>query len=342
MKHLKIASLIGFILLLAATACEPLVPTAAYIIISATPPPPTATYTPSITPMPTITPTPTATGLPTETPTPTPQPCNETQGFILQTSFYSSIAGAEVPYRMYFPPCYVQTQRRYPYVILLHGLEGQGQPTYTGQQWLDLQAPEALERGLVLNHLPPMVLVIPDGGRTARLNNFDPDGSYESIIVEDLIPTIESDSSGNCLWTAREGRVIAGISRGGFWAFEIAFRHPELFSAVAGHSPFFDTSVPDAYNPIYMASNLPAEYLSSLRIWADHGADDYVKNTVRTFSDALSERAIPHDYIVNPTGEHEDAYWAEHMTEYLAFYSAQWPKDAYQLPSCKEPIGDSR
>ncbi len=344
MRHTKPAALfiltLLVILLTATTACEPMVPTAAYIVVSATPPPPTITLTPSITLTPTITPTPTATGIPTATPTETPPPCTETQGLILKTEFYSTIQQANVTYRIYFTPCYLQSQRRYPYVILLHGQEGAGQPAYTGEQWYNMGIDTALDRGIMLGHLPPMVLVMPDGGAPARLNIFNPDESYESVIVDELIPALEHDSSGYCLWAAREGRAIAGISRGGFWAFEIAFRHPELFSIVAGHSPFFDTQVPDAYNPLYMAANSPKEYLESLRIAVDHGAEDYVQDTVRDFSNILESREIAHDYIINPTGEHNDEYWRAHVTEYLAFYGQDWPHDAYTLPSCMEAIDD--
>ncbi len=343
MKYTAILTLmILVLLLLASAACEPMVPTAAYIVISATPPPPTVTFTPSLTHTPTVTPPPTATGIPTETLTPTPPACEETQGLILQASFYSEIEQADVPYRVYFPPCYLQTERRYPYVILLHGKEGEGQPAYTGQQWFDLGVAEALDRGIAFNHLPPMVLVLPDGGQSMRVNVFEAGASFEDVIVSELIPAVEDPSTGYCLWTAREGRAIGGISRGGFWAFEIAFRHPELFSAVGGHSPFFDTQVPDAYDPIYMAEHTPTEYLNSLRIMVDHGANDYVQNPVRQFSDALSERQVAHNYVVNPTGEHGDAYWADHITEYLTFYGQDWPRDAYQLPSCREAIGDGR
>jgi enterochelin esterase-like enzyme len=234
----------------------------------------------------------------------------------------------------------MQTQRRYPYVILLHGLEGQGQPAYTGDHWLDLGVADALDRGITLGHLPPMVLVLPDGNRIHAQNTFGPGEGYEAVIVDELIPTLEDPNSGYCLWTAREGRAIGGISRGGFWAFEIAFRHPEIFSAVGGHSAYFDSSAPDAYNPLFLAENTPAEYLGSLRIYLDHGADDYVQPLVGPFSDALEARQIAHDYVVNITGTHSDEYWGNHLTEYLAFYGERWPDDAYQLPSCLEPVGD--
>lgn len=336
MQRMKIKTLsLLAALLLTLIACEPLVPTPQSVVITATPPPPTPTFTPS--PSPTVTVTPTLTTTPPP-PTPTREPCAETEGVLLETSFRSNYLKTDVPYRIYFPPCYLQTQRRYPYVLLLHGLEATGQTPLTGQQWLDLGVIAALERGLQFGRLPPMALVIPDGGAASASNVFGRDESYENVILEEVLPEIESEGSGYCLWAKREGRAIAGISRGGFWAFEIAFRHPEVFSAVAGHSPFFDPQVPADYDPIALAESQPAEYLNSLRIMFDHGTDDYVQADVRRFSNALGARHIEHDYVVNPVGEHNDEYWSNHVSEYLAFYGATWPRDPYELPSCLEPV----
>ena len=37
--------------------------------------------------------------------------------------FKSKTANENLKYIVYIPPCYLQTQKRYPYVILLHGLD---------------------------------------------------------------------------------------------------------------------------------------------------------------------------------------------------------------------------
>ncbi|MCZ7542539.1 MAG: alpha/beta hydrolase-fold protein [Anaerolineae bacterium] len=282
-----------------------------------------------------MTPTPSVTPPP---PTPTREACLETEGILFEAAFASAYLEAEVTYRIYFPPCYLQTQGRYPYVILLHGLEAPGQTPMTSQQWIDLGIIDALERGIVQGRLPPMVLVMPDGGQAAASNVFGRDESYENVILEEMIPALESEGSGYCLWGAPQGRVIAGISRGGFWAFEIAFRHPGVFSAVAGHSPFFDPQVPEAYDPIALAASQPAAELNQMRIMFDHGAADYVQADVQRFFNALRNRQIEHDYIVNPSGEHNDAYWSSHVAEYLDFYGFAWPRDPYELPGCLEPL----
>lgn len=269
---------------------------------------------------------PTETSPPTSTPVPA---CDEPEGIVLTTTFYSAIQEQEVTYRIYFPPCYTQTRRRYPYVILLHGI------TYNGKQWLDLGIAGALDRGIKQDNLPPMVVVMPNGGILANVNRFLPGASFEDVIVDELIPALENDSSGYCLWNAREGRVIGGISRGGFWSFVVALRHPEMFSAVSGHSPAFTLEAPNAYNPIHLADTMPRADLAALRIAIDHGTGDEGQNNVPDFIEALERQDVQYTYWVS-AGGHDDDYWADHLTKYLAFYGWKWPHNPYLLPDCKE------
>jgi enterochelin esterase-like enzyme len=276
------------------------------------------------TPIPSITPTLEPAGPPTAT----PFVCAETQGQIVSSSFTSSILGSEEDFLIYLPPCFYDTFQRYPYVILLHGTG------YDETMWENLGVAAVMDQGVTKGTLPPMVLIMPDGGDLAELND-QPDGaSYESLILDELIPTVEEDF---CLWGSRQGRAIGGISRGGFWAFSIAFRHPELFSAVGGHSPHFDpdNASPDT-NPLSLAGRVNLDKFP-LRIYMDNGASDYVGENAIRMSEILRENGIVHDYLINPTGNHDMDYWAAHVAEYLSFYGQVWPHNVSALPSCLEP-----
>jgi enterochelin esterase-like enzyme len=237
------------------------------------------------------------------------------------------VAQGQEKYRVYLPPCYFETGKRYPYVILMHGSDRDQ------TEWIDLLGVDkALEAGLTLKALPPMILVMPDGGALANLNYFAENRSWESYILKDLMPEIEKNF---CTWNEREGRAIGGISRGGFWAFEIGLRHPDLFSAIGGHSPFFDrNNAPPAYNPLYLARSVQFPPGMQPRIWLDVGRDDYARQGIADFRDGLLERSIDPGYTLNPTGEHTIEYWAAHVAEYLAFYGQTWPRDTQDLPSC--------
>ena len=58
---------------------------------------------------------------------------------------------------------------------------------------------------------------------------------------------------------------------------------------------------------------------------------------MRDFVDRLRLRGINPDYVINPVGAHDEAYWSAHTAGYLAFYAADWPRDVNGFPSCSEP-----
>lgn len=325
---IRVGTLIG--LLATMPGCDPLgsVPSALSLL-------PTATASPTplpavISPTPTDLPTATATVTPTVTPTlpPTAGPgCTETSGQLVDDQFDSKIARGKVAYRAYLPPCYWTTNRRYPYVILMHGSDGD-QTEWTNALHVD----QTLTAGILSGTLPPMILIMPNGGRQQNLNIFAAGASFETLILNELIPTVEANF---CTWNARDGRAIGGISRGGFWAIEIGFRHPELFSAAAGHSPFFDPQNAGlANNPLYLAKSVTFPPGLQPRLWTDAGEFDYARPNIELYVKSLKARNIDPGYTVYPKSQHWVASWITHVPDYLHFYGATWPHDVTALPSC--------
>lgn len=322
--------LIGLIVLLC--ACEPLAPYNPTPVAVVVTPIPSNTPIPSETPIPTITNTAAPTATRAFTPTPTAFPCDATEGQIFDiTDNLSDIANENLRYRVYVPPCYGELQRRYPVVYLFHGL------SYREQQWEELGMIESLEQGIRLGTYPPMILVMPWMGTIGQLNNFPPNISYERVILEELVPDVDRDF---CTITNRENRAIGGISRGGFWAFSVALRNPDLFGIVGGHSAYFEDNtavVPAAFNPLEIALNSTLVQQANLRLYMDNGASDSSGPSQQLMSNRLTQRDIPHTYIVHPVGEHNEEYWAAHVSEYLTFYGRDWERDYLQLPSCAAP-----
>ncbi len=258
-----------------------------------------------------------------------PAGCTSLQGTMVQVDpWYSAIARENLRYRVYLPPCYQSSAVKYPYVLLMHG-------SNTDDSHFDrLEMDEALTRDVALGRLPPMALVLPFGGVMANTNVFWIDGSYEYVILNELMPLVESTY---CLQNTPEGRAIGGISRGGFWAYLIGFRHPELFAAIGGHSPFFDLyHAPDTHNPLALALTVewPAD---APRLYFDRGMDDYAQVNIELIVERLTEHGIPFTYVLHPTGEHRDEYWGAHVEEYLQFYAGTW--DASTYPPCDLPNG---
>lgn len=245
----------------------------------------------------------------------------DSPGLVLKSHFPSRIGSPWRSYHAYLPPCYGIDGRAYPVIYLIHG------SIQTDSHWFDLGLTEYAAEGIRSGRYPPFIVIMPFSG---RLGNISSGGwnSIEGIIVTQLIPYVDATY---CTWSESAGRSIGGISRGGYWALEIAFSNPSLFGAVAGHSSHlrFETD-PARYNPLATYAN---NDLSQLRIWLDRGEKDFLRTGQDHLHDYLSQVGIAHEYHIN-TGGHSDAYWAEHIGEYLDWHIALWPKDRNEYPTC--------
>lgn len=279
---------------------------------------PSASFTP--TPLPTATPTPSR--RPTSTATPTPTPCAELTGRVVTGTFPSLIQGLDPRYRVYLPPCYGQYDRLYPALYLFHG------NIYTESHWDDLGIDEAADAGIAGGELPPFVIVLPFGGEIAN-NSSGGDGSFEGVVLHELIPFIEGHY---CVWPEAAGRAIGGLSRGGYWSLEIGFRHPGLFASVAGHSAaIFEDNAGPVFNPLSTGVD---PRLIGLPIYLDIGDRDWLRQGVFDLHGVMVGAGIPHVWQLNP-GSHEAAYWSEHIPEYLAWYASHWPAAIDAYPSAE-------
>jgi enterochelin esterase-like enzyme len=288
-------------------------------------------------PTPTLTPTPTATPIPTHTPTSTPTPGEiegptatisattvveapvmlpdvQLAGRVEQHTYFSQVTGKEEPYRIYLPPDYDQTdERRYPALYLLHGWP------YDESHWDNLGADEVADTGIRAGTLPSFIMVMPgadpDGVYVTTAGG---DNSFEGQVLHDLIPQVEAVHR---VSTDRAGRAIGGISRGGVWALEIGFRHPDLFAAVGGHSPALKHNMaPTPYDPFHL---LEQPGVAALRIYLDAGDTDWALEHTQALHEALDARGIASQFAVH-SGGHTDNLWAANLAEYVAFYAAGW------------------
>ena len=228
----------------------------------------------------------------------------------------SQTLGQDVPVRIYLPPCNSCDEAGLPVIYLLHGANADE------TQWDDVAVDEAADEGRAKGTLPPIILVFPkrpDDSTTVR-----PDGDlpFEHFVVAELIPWVEAHTLAR---SDREHRAIGGISRGGFWALEIAFHHPELFSAVGGHSPVTGRK-DDLYSPLGLVADHAAD-LRSLRVWLDVGTEDGLKGGTATLAVDLAAAEIPTTFEQWPGG-HDRPYWRSHTADYLAFYTTPWHEHA--------------
>jgi enterochelin esterase-like enzyme len=234
----------------------------------------------------------------------------------------SLIAPPSQAHRVYLPPCYGDDGRRYPTLYLLGG------NVHDESIWDSLGVDEAASAAILAGAIPPLLIVMPDGGDPANTTSGGP-YSYEAVILQDLIPFVEREY---CAWGEAAGRAIGGLSRGGYWALEIAFRYPALFASAGGHSPaFLDLYAGPALDP--QSTGLTND-LGALRIYLDIGANDYLLPNVLRLHEGMVAAGRPHMWLLNEGG-HEEAYWSAHLAEYLAWYAAPWPMERSGYPLCR-------
>ena len=140
----------------------------------------------------------------------------------------SAILGRDVHYAVYLPPDYASSARRYPVVYLLHG--------YTDDEsgWVQFgEIGPAADRAIADRTIPPMIIVMPDGGVAWYVNDYQNKVRWEDMFVQEFIPHIDATFRTR---PQREFRGVAGLSMGGWGTLVYAFRHPDLFAAAAAFS----------------------------------------------------------------------------------------------------------
>ncbi|MCS7324043.1 MAG: alpha/beta hydrolase-fold protein [Anaerolineae bacterium] len=246
--------------------------------------------------------------------------CPSPRSQVVTEVLESRITAAPIVVHVYLPPCYAPEHQRYPVLYLIHGT------AYEQGGWFVHGLPQVAETQMAIGALPPFVIVMPGadmraGERSRYSWTNGGQGSYEDFFVNELMPFIETRYS---VMTNREGRAIGGISRGGYWAIEIAFAHPDLFSAVGGHSPSVFTmlvGVPEDFSMLSWAPSVEA--LRGLRIWIDAGDRDWARVDAKKLAADLDAAGVPYTLDIG-AGSHVDDYWTERLAEYLAFYAAEW------------------
>lgn len=251
---------------------------------------------------------------------PTTTECGD-RGFVYFSQFPSSIWGSGRDYHAYVPPCYGHDGRTYPVLYMIHG------SGHNDDQYVHLGLAQHIDQGIREGRYPPFIVIMPDSGSWGDATSGG-ERSIEGVTIQDLIPYVDSTF---CTWNSREGRSIGGISRGGYWALMMAFRHTDLFGAVSGHSSQLRLDVdPAQYNPLgtYSSANL-----SNTRIWMDWGDRDFLRAGQQELHEALMNAGIAHRVQISP-GNHANYYWFEHLREYLDWHAESWPMAREVYPPC--------
>lgn len=173
----------------------------------------------------------------------------------------SPALGGDVGVRVLLPAGYddaANASRRYPVLLLLHGV-GDDHTT-----WADNTDIEGFTAAL------PLIVVMPDGGKNSDAGWYSDwvDGpAWESFHIGELLPLIDASyrTAGG-----RAGRVVAGLSMGGFGTMSYGARHPDLFVAAASFSGAVDTATGGPASAIVFELLHPATGTPDDRVWGPY------------------------------------------------------------------------
>ena len=255
-------------------------------------------------------------------------------------SLPSKILAHPVKYCMVLPPSYdADKTRKFPILYFFHGL-GDNEQMFIHGGAFNL-AQDLWERGQIGEFL----IATPNADASFYINSRDGKVRYEDFLVQEFLPGIESRYR---VTPGRQNRGVAGVSMGGYGALHLAFRHPQLFSAVSAHSPAIIDKLPafiaptsggsvrsrvlggvfgSPPDPAFWDRNSPLTIvrtatLAGLKIYFDCGdEDDFGFESGATALDKiLASRHVPHEAHIYP-GRHDWQYFAEHLPASLEFHS---------------------
>ncbi|WKN31191.1 alpha/beta hydrolase family protein [Porifericola rhodea] len=258
----------------------------------------------------------------------------------------SSNLGYELEYSVYLPPDYETSSRYYPILYLLHG--------YTDDETAWVQFGEvnaAADEGIHTREIPPMIIVMPDGGSSFYIDDYEGEVKWESAFIEEFIPFIEDNYR---VRKEKQYRAISGLSMGGYGSTILAMRHPNLFSVCVPFSsaylsdeamiamddtnyervggPLFGKGLTGEnrvnphwkkYSPLHLAETLPTEQLESIKWYIDCGDDDFLTEGNALMHITLTQRNVPHEFRMRD-GEHNWSYWRSGIEGGLRFIGSSF------------------
>lgn len=231
-----------------------------------------------------------------------------------------------IPALAIVPGSYFENEaKEFPVVYLLHGAFGEYLNWYKG-------VPELVDYANEYEQ----IIVCPDGGYTSWYfdSPIDPDFQYETHIIEEVVPFI--DSNYHTLDEAAY-RAITGLSMGGHGALYLAARHPEVFGAAGSMSGGVDfRPFPEKWDikerlgqlqtfPKRWETNTVVTYdtvfaKNGQDLIIDCGVEDFFFEVNEQLHDRLMNLGVEHDYIIRP-GEHNWEYWRNAVEYQLLFFS---------------------
>lgn len=241
---------------------------------------------------------------------------------LLTCNFKSAVLHSDTTYLAVIPE---KVSADIPVVYLLHGYSGDQSSWVRNSRCIRY----AEERGIAL--------IMPDGG-----NSFYTDMAYGEAIYTFITEELFAHSHKLfALSGKREATFAAGLSMGGYGAFKIALRNPEVFSAacsmsgcLCAHTYVTEpdktelakllygpdlTKAPDHDNLFCLVDELIKNDLPRPRLLQFCGTEDFLYGQNREFREFIGNKGFDYRYSECP-GEHEWRLWDAWLPKALDFF----------------------
>ena len=235
-----------------------------------------------------------------------------------------------------FPDAYSKNKAEFPVLYLLHGGFGRF------SDWLTQTPDKMLVRNLADQY--NIIIVMPEGEAFGYYidSPFNPKNKFETYIVKEVIPFIDSRYR---TVKDKKGRLITGLSMGGFGSLYLSTRHPELFAAAGSMSGAVDPDMTnwklekdrsallskmydgllgpfnaDTYSKYSIVNMTDQIGKNGLPLVLDIGLDDFLLEPNRELHRRLVFNHTPHDYTERPGG-HTWEFWQAALPSHLLYFS---------------------
>ena len=241
----------------------------------------------------------------------------------VQISCPSPSLDGRLPALVSLPAGYGTSSRRYPVVYFLHGLPA------THLAYLNWP----FVAGSLAAAARPAIVVEPQGARTDNDDreylNWGSKEDWPQAIDQDLVRCVDSRYR---TIASRFGRVLAGVSAGGYGAMNIGLRALSTFGAVESWSGYFVATNPSGTAVLRLGSAQAAAAAAvptgavlkqTVRTWPSLIAfyvgdqDSRFLTMNRDYDAALTAAKVPHTFRVY-AGGHSGALWQAHASPWLS------------------------
>jgi S-formylglutathione hydrolase FrmB len=254
-------------------------------------------------------------------------------------SIYSAAMGKTYKAAIAFPDAYaIKPKARFPVLYLLHGGYGHF------NDWLLKTPDKMLVRNLADQY--NIIIVMPEGETFSYYvdSPVDKSSRFETYIIGEVIPFIDNNYR---TVNSDKGRVITGLSMGGYGSLYLSARHAGAFCAAGSMSGALDPNMttwkltperfnaltkelvkifgpetfsPDSYAPFSVVNMADQMKMNGLPIVMDIGVDDFLLEPNRELHRRLVYNHTPHDYSERPGGHTWD-FWQNALPYQLLFFN---------------------